>query len=144
MPDYARAASELKARLDAKAKKKSDLDNFFEELKLSIAEEVKKANLELASVGAPSVDFQQASVGEPTIELRCRTAHSKISQDRAAPSISAVVHGESGEKTITFLILVEESPLKAQRVSLAPAIEPKIGPSDIAATLVEELIAGAP
>ena len=144
MADYAKAASELKARLDAKAKKKADLDNFFEELKLSIAAEVKKANAELAGVDAPSVDFQEASVGETTIELRCRSANCKISQDRAVPSIAAVVQGESGEKSITFVILPDESPLTAQRVSLAPAIEPKTGPPEIAAILVEELIAGAP
>lgn len=144
MAEYAKAASELKARLDAKAKRKQDLDDFFEELKTCLAEEVKKANAELKTVGAPSVDFQQASVGEPTIELRCRAANCKISQDRSAPSIAAIVKGESGEKSVTFLILPDESPLQAQRVSLAPASEPRIGPPEIAAILVEELIAGAP
>jgi len=54
------------------------------------------------------------------------------------------VIGEAGEKTITFLILLEETPLKARRLSLAPENEEKVDAAGLAATFVEELITGAP
>jgi len=144
MADYAKAASEFKARLDAKAKKRRDLYAFFEDLKTSLGTEVALANAELAAAGAPAVVLQQASEGEPTIDLVCGKAFCRISQDRSTPSIGGTVVGEAGESTITFLILTEESPLKASRVSLTPELEAKVGPAEIAATLVEALIAGAP
>ncbi len=144
MADYAKAASELKSRLDAKTKKKNDLDTFFEGVKSNIIKEVGKANAELSAVKAPKIDIRQESPDEPTIELACGIAICKISQDRSAPSIGSVIHGESGEKTVTFLILTGETPVKAQRVSLSPSTEPQVEPPEVAATIVEELIAGAP
>jgi hypothetical protein len=55
-----------------------------------------------------------------------------------------VVAGEAGEKTITFMILLEESPVKARRLSLTPETEAKVDPIELAASFVEELIIGAP
>jgi hypothetical protein len=144
MADYAKAAFEFKARLNAKAKKKVDLDAFFEGVRINIAKEVDKANSDLVREGAPTIDLQQASPYEHTIELICRGASCKISQDRSTPSIGAVVAGEAGEKTITFIILTEESPVKARRLSLTPETEAKVDPIDLAASFVEELITGAP
>ena len=144
MTDYAKAAFDFKARLNAKAKKKADLDAFFEGVRVNIVKEVDRANAELSREGAPKIDVQQASPHEYTIELACRTASCKISQDRDAPSIGAVVAGEAGEKTITFLILFDESPIKARRLSLTPETEEKVDPSELAASFVEELITGAP
>jgi len=144
MPDYAKAAAELKARLDAKTKRRLDLTAFFEEVRSSLTNEVAKANSELTRVGAAKIEIQQASLEEPTIALICGKASCNVSQDRSAPSIGAVVIGEAGEKTITFLILLEETPLKARRLSLAPENEEKVDAAGLAATFVEELITGAP
>jgi hypothetical protein len=130
--------------LNAKAKKKADLDAFFEGVRVNIVKEVEKANAELTREGAPKLDVQQASPHEYTIEIVCRTASCKISQDRSVPSIGAVVAGEAGEKTITFVILFDESPIKARKLSATPETEEKVDPSDLAATFVEELIIGAP
>jgi hypothetical protein len=144
MTDYAKAASELKARLDAKVKRKLDLTAFFEEVRAALTKEVAVANVELSKAGAPKVEIQPASLGEPTIELTCDKARCHVSQDRSAPSVGAAIIGESGEKTVTFLILIDESPLRARRLSLAPDTEPKIDANELAATFVEELITGAP
>jgi len=144
MVDYAKAAFDFKARLNAKAKRKTDLDAFFEGIRVNIGKEVDKANLDLAREGAPTIDLQQASPYEHTMELLCRGVSCKIFQDRSVPSIGAVVGGEAGEKTITFIILLEETPVKARRLSLTPDAEAKVDPVDLAATFVEELITGAP
>jgi len=144
MTDYAKAAFDFKARLNAKTKKKADLDAFFEGVRVNIVKEVDKANIELVKAGAPKIDLQQASPHEYTIEIVCRAATCKISQDRSKPSIGAVIAGEAGEKTITFIILFEESPIKARRLSLTPETEAKIDPSEVAGSFVEELITGAP
>jgi hypothetical protein len=144
MVDYPKAAFELKARLNAKAKRKADLDAFFEGVRVNIVKEVEKANVELSRAGAPNVDLQQASPYEHTMELICRSASCKISQDRSVPSIGAIVAGESGSKTITFLILVDESPVKARRMILDPDSAEKVDRDELAAAFVEELIAGAP
>ncbi len=144
MTDYAKAASDLKARLNAKVKRRLDLTAFFEEVRVAISREVAKANLELAKENAPKLEIQQASLGEPTIELICDKARCNISQDRSTPSIGAVVTGEAGEKTITFLILLDETPLKVRRLSLTPQTEEKVDATGLAATFVEELITGAP
>ena len=144
MTDYAKAAFDFKARLNAKTKKKADLDAFFEGVRVNIVKEVDKANIELVKASAPKIDLQQASPHEYTIEIVCRAATCKISQDRTKPSIGAVIAGEAGEKTITFIILFEESPIKARRLSLTPETEAKIDPSEVAASFVEELITGAP
>jgi len=144
MTDYAKAAFDFKARLNAKTKKKADLDAFFEGVRVNIVKEVDKANIELVKASAPKIDLQQASPHEYTIEIVCRAATCKISQDRTKPSIGAVIAGEAGEKTITFIILFEESPIKARRLSLTPETEAKIDPSEVAGSFVEELITGAP
>jgi hypothetical protein len=144
MADYAKAAAGLKARVDAKTKRKNDLTAFFESVRSSIAKEVTKANVELSANGVPKIDLQQEGFEEPKIQLQCGYAICKIALDRNAPSIAAQIVGESGEKTVTFVILTEESPLSAQRASLAPAVEEKVVASHIAATFVEELIASAP
>jgi hypothetical protein len=144
MTDYTKAASDLKARLDAKVKRRLDLTAFFEEVRTALSKEAAKANLELEKQGAPKIDIQQASLGEPTIELVCGQARCNVSQDRSAPSVGAVVTGESGEKTITFLILVDESPIRARRLSLTPETEEKVDANLLAATFIEELITGAP
>ena len=144
MADYAKSALGLKARLDQKIKRRLDLTAFFEGLRSALTLEVAKANIELLKVGAPKVEIQQASLGEPTIELVCDKAICHLSQDRGVPSIGAILKGESGEQTITFLVLVDESPLKACRISLTPEIEEKVDAVQIAATFVDALIAEAP
>jgi hypothetical protein len=143
MADYAKAAADLKARIDAKIKKKADLTAFFESVRTSMGQEVEKANIELAANKAPEIYLREEGYEEPTIELKCGSTICKVSQDRRVPSISAVVSGESGETTVTFIILTEETPFRAQRVSLAPAVEEKVGSDAIAATIVETLILGA-
>lgn len=143
MADYAKAAFDLKARISAKIKRKADLTAFFELVRASIGEEVEKANLELAANKAPEIYLREEGFEEPTIELKCGNTICKVSQDRSVPSISAKVAAESGETTVTFLILTDETPLTAQRVSLAPALEEKLGTDAIAATIVETLILGA-
>lgn len=143
MVDYAKAAFDLKARINAKIKRRADLNTFFESLRSSVRVEVDKANVELSAVKAPTIDLRQEGYEEPTIELACGNTICKVSQDRTVPSVSAAVLSGSGEKTITFVILIEESPFTAQRVSLAPALEQKLGTDAIAATIVEELILGA-
>jgi hypothetical protein len=144
MVDYSKAAFDLKARLNAKAKRRVDLDAFFEGVRVNIVKEVEKANVELLKEGAPTVDLQLASPFEHTIELACRNASCKISQDRSVPSIGAIIAGEAGEKTVTFLILVNESPVKARRINFSTDDTEKADPTDLAATFVEELIVGAP
>jgi hypothetical protein len=144
MADYSTAAADLKARLDAKAKRRADLYAFFEALKVGLAREVKTANEALVQAGASTVSMQEASEGEPTIELLCGKATCRISQDWAVPSVGAVITGEAGEKTVTFLIVVEEEPVMAKRVSLTPDLEPKVAVEEVAAIFVEALIAGAP
>ncbi len=121
-----------------------DLYAFFESLKAALAKEVKLANAALIREAAPTVNLHQASEGEPTIELSCGKATCRISQDMSVPSVGAVVAGEGGEKTVTFLIRVDEDPVKASRVSLAPDLEPKVSAEEVAAVFVEELIVGAP
>jgi hypothetical protein len=143
MADYAKAAFDLKARVAAKSKRRADLTAFFESVRSSIGQEVAKAKVELAANGAPEIYLREEGLEEPTIELKCGTAVCKISQDRSVPSISASILGESGETSVTFLILTDETPLLAQRVSLAPAVEEKVGTDAIAATIVETLILGA-
>src|ERR1700733_2550615 len=101
MTDYAKAASDLKARLNAKVKRRLDLTAFFEEVRTALSKEAAKANLELDKLNAPKIEIQQASLGEPTVELMCGEASCNVSQDRSAPSVGAVIAGESGEKTIT-------------------------------------------
>jgi len=144
MADYAKSALDLKARLNQKTKRRLDLTAFFEALRNALVAEVAKANIELLKVSAPRVEIQQASLGEPTIELVCDKATCNISQDRGVPSIGAVLKGESGEQTITFIVLLDESPLKACRVSLTPENEEKVDAGQIAATFVDALIAGSP
>lgn len=144
MVDYPKAASDLKARLNAKAKRRVDLDAFFEGVRVNIVKEVEKANVELSREGAPTIDLQLASPFEHTIELACKNARCNISQDRSVPSIGAVVTGEAGEKTTTFIILVNESPVKARRMNLTTDEAEKVDASDLAAAFVEELIMGAP
>jgi hypothetical protein len=144
MADYAKAATDLKARLDAKTKRRTDLYAFFEALKVGLAREVKNANEALVQLGASTMAMQQASEGEPTIELICGNAHCTISQDWAVPAVGAVIIGEAGEKTVTFVIVITEEPVMAKRVSLTPDIEAKVSVDEVAATFVEELITGAP
>jgi hypothetical protein len=144
MADYSKAAFDLKARLNAKARKKADLTAFFENVRVHILSEVEKANVELVKEGAPKIDLQQASPYEATIEIACRTATCIISQDRSIPSISAVVHGELGDKTIAYRILCEESPIKARKLSDASETQANVDASDMASTFVEELIMIAP
>lgn len=143
MVDYAKAAFDLKARINARIKKKADLTAFFESVRTSMGQEVEKANIELAANKAPEMYLREEGYEEPTIELKCGSTICKVSQDRNVPSISAIVSGESGETSVTYLILVDETPLLAQRVSLAPAVEEKVGTDAIAATIVESLILGA-
>jgi hypothetical protein len=143
MADYAKAASDLKARINAKIKKREDLNAFFEALRASMRTEVDKANVELSAVKAPTIDLRQEGFEEPTIELACANTVCRVSQDRTVPSVSAAVEGATGEKTVTFVILMDESPITAQRVSLAPALEEKLSTDAIAAVMVEELIQGA-
>jgi hypothetical protein len=143
MVDYAKAASDLKARINAKIKKRADLNAFFEALRASIRVQVEAANVELSAVKAPTIDLRQEGYEEPTIELALGNTIGKITQDRSVPSLTAAILGAGGEKTVTFVIQTEESPLTAQRVSLAPALEEKLGTDAIAATIVEELISGA-
>jgi hypothetical protein len=143
MVDYARAASDLKARINAKIKRRADLNAFFEALRASIRVQVEAANIELSAVKAPTIDLRQEGYEEPTIELALGNTICKIAQDRSVPSLTATIPGGSGEKTVTFVIQTEQSPVTAQRVSLAPALEEKLGPDAIAAAIVEELILGA-
>jgi len=144
MTNYSKAAIDLKARMDAKVKRRVDLSAFFEGLRTGLTKEVEKANVELIKEGAPKIEIQRASVGEPTIELRCGNATCNVSQDRSVPSIGAVVAGEAGEKTITYLILLEESPLNARRLGLTSEAGEKVDAVGLASAFVEELIAGAP
>jgi hypothetical protein len=144
MADYSKAASELKARMDAKLKRRLDLNDFFEGLRTGLSKEVEKANVELIREGISKIEIQRASVGEPTIDLMCGKATCNISQNRSAPSIGAVITGEAGEKTITFLILLDESPLKARRLSVTAGVGEKVDTVGLASTFVEELIAAAP
>jgi hypothetical protein len=143
MVDYAKAAFDLKARINAKIKKKADLTAFFESVRTSMGQEVEKANVELAANRIPEIYLREEGYEEPTIELKCGSTVCKVSQDRKVPSISASIFGEAGETTVTFIILTEETPFLAQRVSLAPAVEEKVGTDAIAATIVETLIQGA-
>jgi hypothetical protein len=145
MVDYAKAASDLKARMNAKTKRREDLSAFFETLRVSVQGEVNKANVELSKNQAPDIAMREEGFEEPTIELRCGGAVCQIAQDRSVPSVSASILGTrplhpSAAKTVTFAILLDESPIAAQRVSLAPALEPKLDTEAIAATIVEELI----
>jgi hypothetical protein len=144
MADYFKAASEFKARLNAKATKAASLDAFFEGVRTGIREEVANANAYLARENAPKIEFKEGWPSGASIELACASATCKVSLDPDVPSIRGVVTGEEGEKTVTFILLDEESPLKAQRVSLTPETEEKVGPPEVASTLVEELITGAP
>jgi len=144
MADYFKAASEFKARLNAKATRAAELSAFFEGVRNGLREEIVNANAYLARENAPKVEFKEGWPEGATIELVCSTATCKVSMDSDAPSIQGLVSGETGEKTVTFTLLHDESPLKAQRVSLTPATEEKVGPTEVAATLVEELITGAP
>jgi hypothetical protein len=143
MVDYAKAASDLKARINAKIKKRADLNAFFEALRTSIRVQVEEADVELSAVKAPTIDLRQEGYEEPTIELALGSTICKITQDRSVPSVTATILSGSGEKTVTFVIQTDESPVTAQRVSLAPALEEKLGSDAIAATIVEELITGA-
>jgi len=145
MVDYAKAASDLKARMNAKTKRREDLVAYFEALRVSVQGEVGKANLELTNNQAPNINMREEGVEEPTIELRCWNTVCQISQDRSVPSGSAAILGAnpldpSAAKTVTFAILLDESPIAAQRVSLAPALEEKLGTEAVAATIVEALI----
>jgi hypothetical protein len=144
MADYAKAASDLKARLDAKYKRIADLNDFFESVRSAITTEVASANAELSARKAPTIAIREEATGEPTIQLACMNALCKIAQNRDVPSISAVITGEAGETTLTFIIQIDQSPVTAQQVSLAPAAEPRLSPAEIAARFVEALIAGAP
>jgi hypothetical protein len=144
MADYFKAASEFKARLTAKATKAAELDAFFESVRSGIHEEVANANAYLARENAPKIEFKEGWPQGAIIELACATAIAKVTLDPDAPSITAVIAGEDAEKTVTFILLHDQSPLKAQRVSLTPATEEKVGAHEVAAIIVEELITGAP
>ena len=140
MADYEKAAADLKARLDAADKRTRDLNDFFEALRAAVTKEVTKANAELAKLTLPPIMVQQEGLGEPTMRLACKHASTKITQDREVPSIIATLHGEEGDKPITFVVLPDETPITAQRVSLAPATEPKLSPVQMAEIIVEEFI----
>ena len=148
MADYAKAASELKARVD----KIADLVAFFESVRSNLFTETEKANSALAYENAPLIEFKQGWPDGPAIELACGNATCTVSQDIHVASIAAVVQGQAGQTTVTFLILADEStptstpisPVVARRVSLTPDIEEKVGPAEIAAAFVEALIQGAP
>jgi hypothetical protein len=144
MADYFKAASEFKARLNAKATKAANLDGFFEGVRSSLREEIANANAYLARENAPKIDFKEGRPAGVSIELACASATCKVFLDRDVPSIAAVITGEAGEKTVTFILVEEESPLKARRVSLTPETEEKVGPTEVASSMVEELITGAP
>lgn len=143
MADYFKAASEFKARLTAKATKAAELDGFFESVRSGIHEEIANANAYLARENAPKIEFKEGWP-EGAIELVCATAIAKVTLDPDVPSIATVIAGEEAEKTVTFTLLHDQSPLKAQRVSLTPATEENVGPHEVAAAIVEELITGAP
>jgi len=140
MADYAKAASELKTRVD----KIADQVAFFESVRSNLFTELEKANSALAYENAPLIEFKQGWPDGPAIELACGNATCTVSQDIHAASIAAVVLGQAGQTTVTFLILPDESPLAARRVSLTPDIEKKVGPAEIATAFVEALILGAP
>lgn len=157
MTDYGKAASELKSRLEAKAKREAELNAFIEAVRTSLFTEVEKANSALTYEGDPLIEFKQGGPDGPTIVLTCGAATAKISllapadpkvprDPKAAddPSIVANIVSESGEKTVTYFILQRESPLRARRISLSPDEEQKIEPAEIASTIVEELINSAP
>ena len=144
MADYFKAASEFKARLTAKATKSAELDAFYESVRSGIHEEIANANAYLARENAPKIEFTEGWPAGPNIGLVCSGATCKARMNTEVPSIAAVIHGEEAEKTVTFTLLHDQKPLKAQRVSLTPATEEKVGPHEVAATIVEELITGAP
>lgn len=147
MADYFKAASEFKARLTAKATKAAELDAFYESVRSGIHEEIANANAYLARENAPKIEFKEGWPKGAIIELVCSTAIAKVTLNPdapEAPTIAAVIAGEEAEKTVTFTLLHDQTPLKAQRVSLTPATEEKVGPHEVAATIVEELITGAP
>ena len=144
MSDYAQAAAQLKARLDARAKKIADFDAFYESLRSHLFTESEIANSALTYENAPQIEFVEGWPEGEAMKLVLGGATCQISRDRQKPSIAADIHAESGPKTVTFLVLESESPMMAQRVSLTPAIESKIGPEGIAGVILVELITGAP
>jgi hypothetical protein len=144
MADYAKAASDLKARLDAKARRTANLDAFFEALRVGLSDEAEQANSALTYEGAPTIEFKEGWSTGDIIVITCGTATATITQDREAPNVAANITSETGERSVTFIILPDESPATAQRVSLSPVTEPKIEPRASAATIIEELIASAP
>jgi hypothetical protein len=144
MADYQKAAADLRIRIDAKTKWVNDLNSFFESLRAEIAKEVAKANVAMNEHKLPPIIIRQEGLGEPTISLTSKQTDAKITQDRSVPSIISKVKGEAGERVLTFLILDKETPILAQRVSLAPAVESKLTTAEIAGLIVEDLIYGSP
>jgi len=144
MADYTKAASDLKVRLDAKAKRAANLDAFFEAVRVALSDEAEKANSALTYEGAPTIEFKEGWSTGDIIVITCATATATVTQDREAPNVAANIVSEAGEKPVTFIILPDESPVTAQRVSLSPATEPKIEPQAAAETIIQELIASAP
>ena len=144
MADYASAAMGFKARVDAVSKKALDYHIFFEELRKSLVIEAEKANSALTYENAPQIEFKIGQTEGAVIQMGLDAATSTIKLDRDKLSVMAEVKSTTGERTVTYLIDEENSPFKAQRVSLSPSNEVKVGPSEIAAVFVEELITGAP
>ena len=149
MTDYPQAAAELKARLDAKNKKIADYHDFWEDLRNNLLIEAEKANSALTYQDAPKIDSPKTETyegapNERVTQFTLGTATSIIHLDQEKHSIAALIKGESGEKTVTYLIDEEQSPLTASRVSISPANEPKIAPAAIAESFIEALITGAP
>jgi hypothetical protein len=136
MADYAQAVLALKSRWNAK----QDLSRFYDDVRQALVVEVEKANSALAYEQLPLIQI----FASPSLQLNCIETHANIELDKKTPAIGAKIVNESGEKSVTFTLDVSQSPLKARRVSLAPATEPLIGPEEVAAIIVQELIEVAP
>jgi hypothetical protein len=106
--------------------------------------EVEKANSALAYEELPLIAIST----DVPVKLTCLGASCTVLLDEKDPAIAASITNEWGEKPVTFLIQpnpsVAGAPLTARRVSLTPDIEALVSPGQIAAVIVEELIAGAP
>lgn len=136
MADYANAASGLKARLDLRAKNLA----FFESVRSSLFVEVEKANSALIYEGVPTIEYRE----DTPLELICAGAIATVGLDIMTPAIATTIKNAAGEKSVTFFLQNDETSTYARRASLAPATEAKSTPEEIAAAIIEELIAEAP
>jgi hypothetical protein len=140
MSDYSKAACDLKRRWDTSAAKGAHLMAFFESMRSALSREVERANSALDSEDLPNIEFKK----ENPIEIACVGSKCEIHLVSDLNMILVNFASRSGEKSLRFSIQECSDPPMAHEICHSAAAEEEFAPREVAAAVIEELIAGAP